>query len=90
MNQYLTYAAIAVGLLFVSLLIPGLKILAEAIIKVFLEFFIELLKNKATFVVWFVKTLFSDHFRIIKHATTSRDVIDPTQRVRRKAEGYED
>lgn len=87
MNEYLTYAGIGVGLLFLSLLVPGLKVISEGIIKAVFEFFLELVKHKGTFAIWFVKTLLSDHARVLQHATQSEDDLDPTQRVRRQAEG---
>lgn len=89
MNQYLTYIAIGIGLLFLSLLIPGLKIIAEGIIKTVFEFFVEILKHKGTFAIWFIKTLIDDHVRILQHMVQPQDVIDPTQKVRRAAEGYD-
>lgn len=84
------YLAIGVGLLLVALVIPGLRVMAEAVLKVIFEFFVEILRHKGTFAIWFIKTLFADHSRVFKHATQSRDVIDPTQKIRRKAEGYDD
>lgn len=90
MNQYLMYLAIGFGILLVSLVVPGLKVIAEAILKALFEFLTELLKHKATFAIWLVKTLSADHVRIIQNATQSRDEIDPTQKIRRQAEGYED
>ncbi|WP_434715972.1 hypothetical protein [Paraburkholderia sp. A3RO-2L] len=90
MNEYLTYIAIGFGLLLVSLVVPGLKVIAEAIFKAIFELITELLKHKFTFLVWIVKTLSSDHIKVIQHATQARDVIDPTQKIRRKAEGYDD
>ncbi|MBU9199817.1 hypothetical protein KTD31_00190 [Burkholderia multivorans] len=90
MNEYLAYIAIGFGLLLVSLVVPGLKVIAEAIFKALFELITELFKHKATFIVWIIKTLSSDHVRVIQHATQARDVIDPTQKIRRKAEGYED
>lgn len=90
MNQYLFYTAIGFGILLVALVVPGLKVIAEAIFKALFELMGELIKHKGTFAVWIVKTLMSDHFRVIQHASQSRDSIDPTQKIRRKAEGYED
>lgn len=90
MNEYLTYLAIGFGLLLVALIIPGLKVFAEALLKALFEFLGELLKHKSTFIIWFIKTLTSDHARVFQHALQSRDDIDPTQKIRRKAEGYED
>jgi len=90
MNQYLMYIGIGFGVLLVCLVIPGVKILAEAIFKGIVEFTTEMLKHKSTFIIWFIKTLASDHMRILQHATQARDTIDPTQRIRRKAMGYED
>ena len=90
MNQYLTYIAIGFGLLLVALVVPGLKVIAEAIFKALFEMLTELFKHKGTFVIWIIKTLTSDHVRVFQHASQSRDVIDPTQKIRRKAEGYED
>lgn len=90
MNQILAYMGIGVGLLFVALLIPGLKLIAEAILKVLLDVFFGMFRQKGSFIVWFFKTIIGDHARIFRHATTSRDVIDPTNKVRRKAKGYED
>lgn len=90
MNQYLTYIAIGFGLLLVALIVPGLKVIAEAIFKALFEVLGELLKHKGTFIVWFIKTLSADHMRVFQHASQARDVIDPTQKIRRKAEGYED
>lgn len=90
MNQYLLYIAIGFGVLLVALIVPGLKVIAEAIFKALFELLGELLKHKGTFVVWIIKTLSSDHMRILQHAAQSRDTIDPTQKIRRKAEGYED
>jgi len=89
-NQYLFYVGIGFAILLVCLVIPGLKIIAEAIFKGIIEFLTEVLKHKSTFIVWFVKTLFADHFLVVKHATTARDTIDPTQRIRRAAMGYDD
>lgn len=90
MNQYLTYIAIGFGLLLVALIVPGLKVIAEAIFKALFEVLGELLKHKGTFIVWIIKTLSADHMRVIQHASQARDVLDPTQKIRRKAEGYED
>lgn len=90
MNQVLTYIAIGGGLLLLSLLIPGLKLVAEAILKVSMEFFFSLFRHKGSFVVWFLKTIVSDHSRVLRHATTSRDIIDPTIKVKRQTQGYED
>lgn len=90
MNQYLAYLAIGVGVLLLSLLVPGLKIIAEGIIKALVEFIVEIFKHKGTFMVWLVKTLVSDHVRLLQHAVKSRDTLDPTQKVRRAAEGYDD
>lgn len=90
MNQYLFYIAIGFGILLVALVVPGLKVIAEAIFKALFELLGELIKHKGTFIVWIIKTLTSDHIRVIQHATQSRDAIDPTQKIRRKAEGYED
>lgn len=90
MNQYLVYLAIGFGILLVALVVPGLKVIAEAIFKALFELMTEMLKHKGTFAVWIVKTLSSDHIRVIQHAMQSRDTIDPTQKIRRKAEGYED
>jgi len=90
MNQYLFYIAIGFGILLVSLVVPGLKVIAEAIFKALFELLGELIKHKGTFVVWIIKTLTSDHIRVIQHATQSSNVIDPTQKIRRKAEGYDD
>lgn len=90
MNQYLMYLAIGIGILMLALIVPGLKIIAEAILKAIMEFFVELLKHKGTFLIWLVKTLASDHARILQHASQSRYEIDPTEKIKRKAEGYED
>lgn len=90
MNQYLIYIAIGFGILLVCLVIPGLKIIAEAIFKGLIEFLTEMLKHKGTFLIWFIKTLFADHFLVLRHATTDRDTLDPTQRIRRAAMGYDD
>ncbi len=87
MNQYLVYVLIGVGALFLSLMIPGLKIIAEGIIKTVFEFFVEILKNKGSFMIWAAKTLLSDHVRVLEHAVQRQDDIDPTQKVRREAEG---
>lgn len=90
MNQYLFYIAIGFGILLVALVVPGLKVIAEAIFKALFELFGELVKHKGTFMVWIIKTLTSDHIRVLQHAMQSRDTLDPTQKIRRKAEGYED
>lgn len=90
MNQIVTYVAIGGGLLLIALLIPGLKLIAEAILKVTLEFTYSVFRHKGSFIVWFFKTIVSDHMRVLRHATRSRDEIDPTNKVRRKAKGYED
>lgn len=90
MNQYLVYLLIAVGLLLVALVIPGLKVVAELVLKAIAEFFGLLLQHKMTFFVWAVKTLVGDHSKVLVHALKSRDELDPTFKVRRKAEGYDD
>lgn len=90
MNEYLTYFGIGLAVLFVALFVPGIKLLAEFILKNLLEGFFVLIQHKWSFVVWAIKTLFSDHARVIRHATTPRDVLDPTQKIRRKLEGYEE
>lgn len=90
MNQYLVYLAIGFGLLLVALVVPGLKVIAEALFKALFELLGELLKHKGTFLIWLIKTLFSDHARVLQHALQSRDVLDPTQKIRRKAQGYDD
>lgn len=86
MNEYLVYLLVGVGILFLSLAVPGLKVIAEAILKGIMELLIEILKNKGSFLVWFIKTLLSDHTRVLRHAVQARDVIDPTQKVRRATE----
>ena len=90
MSDYLIYLGVGLGALLLALIIPGIKVLAEALLKLFFELFVGLFKHKGNFVIWFIKTLFSDHARIFKHALTARDEIDPTQKIRRKAQGYED
>lgn len=90
MNEYLTYLAIGAGVLFLSLLVPGLKVVAEGIIKALFEFLVELVKHKGTFVIWGIKTLAGDHARVLQHAFQAQDDLDPTQKVRRAAEGYDD
>lgn len=90
MNQYLIYIGIGFAVLIVCLIIPGVKIIAEAIFKGIVEMATELFKHKSTFIIWFIKTLASDHLRVIQHATQARDTIDPTQSIRRKALGYDD
>jgi hypothetical protein len=90
MNQYLFYLAIGFGILLISLVVPGLKVIAEALFKALFELLGLLFKHKANFIVWIIKTLTTDHARVLQHAMQARDVIDPTQRIRRKAEGYED
>jgi hypothetical protein len=90
MNQYLFYIAIGFGILLVALVVPGLKVIAEAVFKALFELLGELIKHKGTFLVWIIKTLSSDHIRVMQHASQARDTIDPTQKIRRKAEGYED
>lgn len=90
MNQYLVYAAIGLGLLLVAMVVPGLKVLAEAILKLLLELFVEIFKRKGMFLVWMVKTLTGDHVRVFQHAMQTRDTLDPTEKIRREAEGYED
>ncbi|MFY2597426.1 hypothetical protein ACOTHJ_15320 [Achromobacter xylosoxidans] len=90
MNQYLIYIGIGFAILLVCLIIPGVKIIAEAIFKGLVEMTTELFKHKSSFVIWLIKTLVSDHLRVLQHATQSRDTIDPTQSIRRKALGYDD
>lgn len=90
MNEYLLYAAIGFGLLLVSLVVPGLKVVAEAIFKLLMDLFVEIFKHKGTFVIWFIKTLANDHVALLTHSAKARDEIDPTQRIRRKAKGYDD
>lgn len=90
MNTLLMYALIGLGVLLVMLLIPGVKVLAELVLKGLLGLFGEVLRHKGIFGVWFVKTIVSDHARLFRHATTSRDKLDPTQKIRREAAGYED
>lgn len=88
MNEILTYLAIGVGLLFLALLVPGLKLIAEGIIRAGLDFFIEILKHKGTFLIWAIKTLAGDHSRVFQHALQTEEVLDPTQKARRSAEGH--
>lgn len=88
MNEILTYLAIGVGLLFLALLIPGLKLIAEGLIRAGLDFFIEILKHKGTFLIWAIKTLAGDHSRVLQHAMQSQEVLDPTQKARRSSDGY--
>lgn len=90
MNQYLMYIAIGFGILLVALVVPGLKVIAEALFKALFELLSELVKHKGTFIVWIIKTLTADHLRVLQHATQSRNTLDPTQKIRRKAQGYED
>lgn len=90
MNQYLLYVLIGFGILILCLVIPGLKVIAEAILKLLMDFIVELVKHKGTFFIWAIKTLAGDHVRLLTHALKPRDEIDPTQKIRRKAKGYED
>jgi len=90
LNEILLYVGIGFGLLLLALIVPGLKLIAEALLKLFLESLYSLFRHKGLFVIWFIKTLMTDHLRILRHATSPRDAIDPTQKVRRKVEGYED
>lgn len=85
MNEYLTYIGIGAGLLLVSLLIPGIKVLTEPIAKGIMEIVIEVFKHKGSFVIWFIKTIYQDHLLIFRHMLTSKDTLDPTQRVREEA-----
>lgn len=89
MNQYLLYGIIFVCALVLALLIPGVKVLAELLLKGIVALFTEILKHKWTFFIWFIKTLSADHGRVITHALKPRDELDPTQKIRRKAAGYE-
>lgn len=82
MNEYLVYAGIVLGTLFLALLVPGLRVLAEPIVKGLIEIVFELLKHKGSFVIWFFKTLYQDHLLVFKHMCQAKDSIDPTQRVR--------
>ena len=90
MNQYLYYIAIGFGILLVMMLIPGIKVVAEWILKTILDLFVEVFKHKGTFMVWLVKTVVGDHGRVFRHASTARDELDPTQKIRRAEAGYED
>lgn len=90
MNEYYIYLLIGLGVLLAALVVPGLKVIAEGILKLLMDFFIEIFKHKGTFFVWFVKTLVADHVALLMHAIKKRDDIDPTQKIRRKAKGYED
>lgn len=90
MNEIIFYGLIGVGIVLVLMVVPGTKVIGEAILKLLIDFIAEIFKHKSSFIVWALKTLVSDHYRIIQHATTGRDTLDPTQRIRRKKDGYED
>lgn len=90
MNQLLIYSLIAIGGLLVALMIPGVKVIAEMVLKGLVELMGNLLKHKSSFLIWAVKTLISDHVRLFEHAIQARDTIDPTQKIRRKVMGYDD
>jgi hypothetical protein len=89
MNEYLTYAGVALAILFVGLFIPGVKLFAEYMLKMVLEGLGFLLRSKGSVIIWLVKTLVADHARVMRHATVARDEIDPTQAIKRKQEGYD-
>lgn len=90
MNQILVYVGIGFAVLFLAMVVPGLKVIAEGILKLLMDFFVEIFKHKSTFFIWFVKTLVADHIALFMHAIKKRDDIDPTQKIRRQAKGYED
>jgi hypothetical protein len=90
MNQYLAYIGIGLGILLVCMVVPGLKVVAEAIFKLLFEFLVEVVKRKGSFLVWLVKTLVGDHGRLIMHALQTRETLDPTEQIRLEAEGYAD
>lgn len=90
MNEILFYLAIGAGLTLLTLLVPGLKLIGETFLKLLIEGAMGIFRHQGNFLIWFIKTLSSDHIRILKHATTRRDELDPTQKVRRKAQGYVD
>lgn len=90
MNEILVYAAIGFAALLLAMVVPGLKVIAEAVFKLVVDFFVEIFKHKSTFLIWFVKTLMADHLALFIHAVKKRDEIDPTQKIRRQAKGYED
>lgn len=89
MNQYALYGLLGLGILILSLVIPGVKVVSEALFKALMAFLVEILKHKGTFMVWFIKTITSDHLRVLQHATMARDALDPTQKIRRKAAGFD-
>jgi hypothetical protein len=90
MNQYLAYIGIGLGILLVCMVIPGLKVVSEAIFKLLFEFIVEVVKRKASFWVWLIKTLVGDHGRLFMHALQTRETLDPTEQIRLEAEGYTD
>lgn len=90
MNEYLLYALIGLGLLLIALIIPGVKTLAEFMLKGLGQLFLGAIQHKGTFLIFFIKKLAASHARLLEHATTDRDTIDPTQRARRASSGYDD
>ena len=90
MNEYLMYLAIGFGGLLVALLIPGVNVLAQMLLKGLASALLVVLQHKGVFLVWFVKTVLADHTKVFQHATQTEDTIDPTQKIRREAEGRED
>lgn len=94
MNEIFVSWAMVVGIGFAALVLAyfipftqGLAILAFQGI-----FFVvkELLHHKWLFLIWFFKTIGSDHARVFQHATQTEEELDPTQRIRRQAKGYLD
>lgn len=85
MNEILMYVAVGFGLLLLALLIPGIKVLAEMLLKGIFAIFGEIFKHKGTFVVWILKTLASDHARVLQHMFQAQNDIDPTARVRKQS-----
>ena len=84
MNELLLYLLIGVGGLLVLLILPPTRPLAELALKAIVDALKVVLEHKMTFLIWLIKTISSDHVRVLEHMFKRQNDIDPTLKVRRR------
>jgi hypothetical protein len=83
MSTVLISIGFVVALIVLASFIPGLKLLMDPIIKLVFMVIGELTKNGMEWVIWAAKRLYSAHLNIIVNLISTRESLDPTEKVRR-------
>ena len=86
MNTIALYFLLGLGGLMLASVIPGLKILAEPLMKMFFEFLKFIFGNLSFWTIYAVKTIYRSHVGILYHLTHTKEQADPLYKMRASAE----